>query len=667
MVLASCSDDDIKAPGNPIMDVKTTLSSACFGDSLRITINASDAEVPLSTIHADLYFGEEIVSSEVVRTKVSGQDYEFALYVPYYANIPDGRATLRLQLQNINFTITEQEYLVPISHPDYDYLAFVSADSDNPGEYTMQRKQQYVYEFTDKLPQKMKGYIVAPAYGENGNELTFGYQSNSIIVGAENPIPFSNSKAGRYTISFNTFSFVGSPFVTLSFDGEEFVATEGDLAQLDLTLSQGEIITPAGFPNFSDWWIDPDYFTLNDDETLTFLPVGGKYRIIADQSKLYFRVYALNSTGEAATLADDGSGALWVIGENVGKPSSSTNAVGWTTENALCMAQVSDKVYQLTVTGGKTIDCDQINFKFFGQMGWGVELKGSENFTEINSSIVGVGDGNGHDDGNLYLLDGVTLSANTIYRFVVDLTGGINAAKFSAYADGEEQFTEKRAYLNGQKMTTYDNALYTISTNLSQGEAIELTGISDLSEYFFDYDYFVCADDNDTVTFRPLDGYYRITLNVTQKAVSVARLNPDGSDADYATSHAIYMLGWGVGFPNQSYQNGWSTDTALCLAEVEPNVFQYSDYAGPESGSNNGDKLRYDYVQFKFYQDKSWGHEYAANACEFIGDAANYINPDNGDFTYVDGHDVQEGDFITIRLDLTAGEDSPKFSFSVTR
>ena len=50
--LTACNDDDW-SKGNPTMGVKTDLGTACFGDSLRFTINASDSEVPLSTLRRD--------------------------------------------------------------------------------------------------------------------------------------------------------------------------------------------------------------------------------------------------------------------------------------------------------------------------------------------------------------------------------------------------------------------------------------------------------------------------------------------------------------------------------------------------------------------------------------------------------------------------------------
>lgn len=135
-MLNACSDDD-PVPGNPTMDFQAEPSSALFGDSLPFTIKASDADVPLSTLKAQLYFSDEMVSETVIRTKVSGQEYNGKIYVPYLANIPNGTATLKFILQNINFTITEKSYDVALSRPDFPYLTLISGDQ----EYRMEKSQ----------------------------------------------------------------------------------------------------------------------------------------------------------------------------------------------------------------------------------------------------------------------------------------------------------------------------------------------------------------------------------------------------------------------------------------------------------------------------------------------------------------------------------------------
>lgn len=648
-MLASCSDDDM-GPGNPIMDITGNLGTACFGDSLSFAVKATDAEVPLSTIHAELYFGDEKVSEKVIRTKVSGETYNGRIYVPYYANIPDGQATLRLTLQNINFTTTEQTFNVSVTHPDYQSLVFRAETGE---EYTMERQEKYVYSMTQRFPAEMRGVIVAPAYGADGNEIIFGYENSEIKPYADGAIPFSNSAPGRYTISFNTFSFEGSPFVTMTINGQKLEAIDETTSGVDLTLAKGDIITLDGIPNYSDWWINPDYFSKNEDGTLTFNAYNGRYRVIADTRRQYFRVYKLNGN-DPATLNDDGTGALWIIGAGIGHPSLS-NEVGWTTENALCMAPTGEKTYQITVVGGKTIAVDGINIKFFGQMGWGVELTGADLISQSN--IIGVGTGeNGHDNGNLFLEDGVVLQDNGVYVITVDLTQGIHGAIMTVDYNGEQQFEEKPVYLNNQKMTTSDNALYSTVINLTQGSKLQFKDFSAFDDLYMDPDYFTFDEDAYEVSFRPVDGYYNVILDKANGTLSAVRVNADGTEMTLLAdgSGAIWLMGWGVGSPSLSSQFGWNPGQAYCLAEVSPKVYEFTGKAGPENGSSYGDRFRFDYLSFKFFHQDGWGGEFGEGALAMQGDTSSLLK-NTGNFELADGVQLEQGATYRITIDLSEG------------
>ena len=175
----SCNDDEF-LPGNPSMEIKAENADALFGDSLPFTIKASDVDVPLSTLKAQLFYGEEQVSETVIRTKTSGSDYTGKIYIPYYANIPNGKATLKYILQNIHFTTTEQETELTLARPDFPYLTLVDEEGQ---EYRMDRQSMYHYSVSGDFSQKMKAYIKTPKVGEHGNELTFGWEDNTIAVG----------------------------------------------------------------------------------------------------------------------------------------------------------------------------------------------------------------------------------------------------------------------------------------------------------------------------------------------------------------------------------------------------------------------------------------------------------------------------------------------------
>ena len=172
LVMNSCSDDEFLS-GNPDMELGTGKVSALYGDSLPFTIKDSET---------------------VIRTKTSGSDYTGKVFVPYYPNVIDGRATLKFVLQNIHFTTTEMEREVVLSRPDFPYVTLVDEMGE---EYLMKRQSLYNYSVTGRFPQDMKAYFKTPKVGENGNELTFGWDNENQLSEGKNvdPITFSGTEA----------------------------------------------------------------------------------------------------------------------------------------------------------------------------------------------------------------------------------------------------------------------------------------------------------------------------------------------------------------------------------------------------------------------------------------------------------------------------------------
>ncbi|HRG14326.1 MAG TPA: DUF5125 domain-containing protein, partial [Macellibacteroides fermentans] len=309
--LAACENDDL-APGNPVISSTTQFGEAMFGDSLTFSADVADGDVPLSTLKAQLFYGAEKVSETVIRTKTDG-DYSGKIFVPYYANVPNATATLKLVLQNINFTITEQEFDLALSRPDYPYLTFVTSDK----EYRMERVGLYQYKATAEFPQKIKGYIKTPVVSAAGNEIVFGWASGAIAQGTTNAISFSNTTAGTYDIDFNTMTYEAAPFIKLMFAGSEMSMVDDNNYKIEKEFTKGQVIEVSGIAYFNDWWIDSDFFQKGTDGKLTFLPVSGKYRITANFERNYFIVEHMNGN-DLSALDKDGN-AIWVIGWGIGK------------------------------------------------------------------------------------------------------------------------------------------------------------------------------------------------------------------------------------------------------------------------------------------------------------------------------------------------------------
>lgn len=594
LVFNACKHDD-PSLGNPIMDFKTQVSTAYFGDSIPFTINASDDDVPLSTLKAQLFFGEEMVSQTVIRTKVTGKDYTGKIYVPYYANIPNGRATLKFVLQNIHFTTTEKEYDLNVTRPDFPYLTLVTAT----GSYQMKRDGLYQYSVTKSFPQQLEGYIKSPKMGANGNEIAFGWVSNNITQGDSTKIKFSNAKAGKYAVSFNSLTYEAAPFIKLLVNNQQMDVVDDNNYKVDLDLTQGQMLTVSGIPSFSDWWIDSDFFEKQSNGQLKFLAVAGKYRITANFSNKYLVVEALNGSSYA-TLQTDGSGAAWIIGDGIGKPSLAANEVGWNTDKALCMAQVSPKVYQMTVVAGKSIKATDINFKFFFQKGWGGE------FTNANlsstSNLIFVGDGkNGRDPGNLGIVSGTTLEAGTVYQLKLDLTAGTSKAALSVTKLGVEPEPVRAASFNGVSMDKIDSDNYKVEMDMTKGSSYAIGGDLNVSDWWIDPDFF--SVNGNQLTFLPTSGKYRITANYTYKYLSVEAMSGnDLASLQADGSGAIWIIGNGIAKPSMGNQVGWNTSKAICMAPIAPGKYQVTLVPG-EQLSTTG-------IDFKFFYQKGWGGEF---------------------------------------------------------
>lgn len=423
-VLFGCKEEFIVpvGGGKPTVEIVTKPNAAFFGDSIVYKVKVADQGKELSTLKAELLFSEEVVASQTIRTNAYGE-YEGKLFVPFLKQVPNGTATLRFTAQNVELVKTELLADLPLSRPEFPFLNLITEGKT----YKLLRKAANQYELTENLPFKVNGYIEAPAFGAQGNKILFGWNGEAVTEGSTTNIPFSNSVSGEYTIAFNTFSYEASPFIIgYAINGNGMRLQGENLYTVDLNLAMNEEMIIDGIEGLSNWWIDSDFIRKEGDQYF-FNAMTGKYRITADFDKEYFKVEAM-SGNNLASLNADGTGAIWIIGEGIGKPKVASNEVGWNPDKALCLAPIGGKKYRVTVVAGTTVKTDNINFKFFHQKNWGGEFKHTE--LSSNSDIVFVGDGtNGRDSGNLGLVAGKQLEAGKTYVFTVDLSQGNNVAK----------------------------------------------------------------------------------------------------------------------------------------------------------------------------------------------------------------------------------------------
>lgn len=433
LFLVACnSESDFPGqPGDPQISSKQVPSSAFFGDSIPFSAMVSDSKVPLSTLKAQLYYGEDKVSETVIRTKSDG-NYQGKIYAPFFKNIPDGSATLKLVLQDIHFTIKEESFTVALQRPQYEFITFVSETGER---LNLMRINNNLYKGTlpENMPRMLKGVFEAPKYGTNGNPITFGWQDGSIKEGTSSMITFISITNSPYDITFNSLTYERSPFTVYKLNGKNMNFIDNNF-QIDIDLKKGDELVFENIINLNNYWIDPDFLTFTTDNKIKFAAIDGKYRVIANEgANPYFRIQTLDSSGNKATLKDDGSGAIWIAGWGIAKPGMTTGQPGWSPGNMLCMAPVAPKIYRMTaVASGEKglgqIRSDWLGFKFFFQDNWGGEFNKAKyaDMSGIIPTIISIS-----DSGDLGLAPGQSLKDGTTYVITIDCTNGSNNAKIS--------------------------------------------------------------------------------------------------------------------------------------------------------------------------------------------------------------------------------------------
>lgn len=648
----SCKDpetDPTTSGDGPVLTISACDESAAMGGQIAFTANVTD-EVTLSTLKVELLFGDAVVNEKSIRTAANG-DYSDTIDVPFYKDTADGNATLRFIAQNTASASTTQNKTVAVARPTWESMTLVTEEGT---EYAMTKGENFNYSVTDEFPQTLKATIKSPADG-NGKQIVFGWANGAVsIEESATAITFTNATAGTYAISLNIKTFEASPFIGLKFGDISLGMIDDDNYGAVATLTNGTDYAVSGIDGFADWALDRDYFTLNEDGSLRFIALTGLYRVKANFAMNYIIVEAMADESTPAKLGDDGTGALWVIGEGIGKPSLA-NEVKWVTEKAICLAPIGDKKYTLTGVAGVGLNATNINFKFFHQNGWGGEFKAEAITT--NSEIVYVGDGsNGRDSGNLGIVEGKKFETGGIYRFTVDCSAGIAAATLSVEKIGEVELPSQELTINGTKMEQLDTDTYAVALDLAAINELTVAGIA-LSEYWVNPDYFKVSGDK--LVLVPIAGKYNVKINVTTKVVTGEVLNANGGAASLGEDchGALYLLGWGFGSPSLDSQIGWEPTKSYCVPEIGDRIYGITVTTGPEKNSVFGQRLRKDYLDLKFFKTNNWGDIGKLTLAKGI--EAYVAITDGGNISLAEGVTLPENATVTITVDLTAGADAP--------
>lgn len=612
MALASCQQEPVLrlTEVGPEMNVTSCTEATYMGADIKFSVSINDDDFALSTLKAWLYYDETKVGDLTIRTKENGI-YEGSIQAPLYKEIPDGTATLVFASQNVGMGLSYDTLSVELKRPDFDELTLKAEDGQTyrmvkVANTTDDKSDDYKYEVSGEFPEMLKSVIVTPAINDEGETITLGWDGSALVAGNETAIPFTAGLAGQYTISVDLWSLTALPL------GATNIVTVEEY-------KQGQVVDFGDVVDLNNWTVDYDYLAVNDEFTeVTFRAVDGLYKFEYDVENQYVKVFPMKDNETHLILAEDGSGAPYVIGQNFGKP---VIGPSWnTTEGAYPMAQISDKVYQFTLSVPKQLALSEARFKFYSEMGWGGEFKAA-NYTKVDIP----GFSMDAESGDISAVD---VKAGKSYKFTLDLTAGRSAAKLSC----EEIIVPVNMLdikVNGVAASKLSNTKYKVtSVNVEQNSVLQFVGIDNPLDYYVDPDHFAVTEEG--LQFKAVSGYYSFELDLEGQYVTVRRVKEDGKAATYADEGVITIMGWGIAHPVMTSQLAWEAGALITLAEVEDGVYQFTGIAVEETdGETLGGRWRYDYLSAKLFGQAGWGAEQASDL-NLTDEAKKYIKQSGG-------------------------------------
>jgi hypothetical protein len=413
-------------------------------------------------------------------------------------------------------------------------------------------------------------------------------------------------------------------------------------------------------------YVDEFAATNQGGGNFTFNAVSGNYTVLLMPAFNYVKIFP--GTYEApGTFASDK--AVWAIGSNIGQPSAALNNSNWSAalNNSIPVTQVGENIYKIAFTYGQ--EMTGVNFKFFGQYGWGMDFHGEDLVMEPNDYFyinTPAGEwtydenGNevyqrGSDDGNIFA-GPVALGKGDKVTFTIDLNGFIPSependiqgvpgkvtVEFNASAAPKPTF-------NGTEMTPNgDN--YVIDVELNKGDVFTITAPDFNIENIYTDKQFATNMGGGKFQFNAISGKYAIVLMEGKNNLKII----PGTMAAPATINegGLWIIGEGIGRPSVNTDApGWNTGAMVDIpvAQVEPNIYRYSVTCGVEMWDN--------WCNYKFFGQPNWGVEFVPGTDYAITTDNPYlqIGASDGNVSFKEGCAFESGKTYTVTIDFTNG------------
>ena len=507
------------------------------------------------------------------------------------------------------------------------------------------------------------------ASGDNGNI----YSQSTASFGNGDKISVTidmNQTPGKVTVAYE--EYVPSDFPT--FNGANMTKA-GNNYYFDAALTQGAEFTlgntAAVEMDINSAYVDEFVATNQGNGKFKFNAISGNYTVMLMPTMNYVKIFP--GTYEAPGTFNNDK-ALWIIGSDIGQPTSAQNNSNWSASllNSIPVAQVSENVYKIAFTYGQELT--GVNFKFFGQYGWGTEFHGEDLSMEPNDYFYvntpqgeWVYDENGNetyqrggDDGNIFSGpaplgkgDKVTLTIDLNGFVAGDPVNDIVAVPGKITVEYSASSAPKPTF-NGAEMTANgDN--YVAEVELSQGDIFTVTAPDfDINSIYTD-NQFAVGLGNGQFKFNALSGKYTVVL---MEGKNNLKIFPGTMSAPATINEGgLWIIGEGIGRPNVNTDApGWNTGALVDIpvAQVEPNIYRYVVTCGVEMWDN--------WCNYKFFGQPNWGIEFVPNTDFAITTTNEYlkIGETDGNISFLgldeNGKGVFEnGKTYTITIDFTKG------------
>lgn len=453
VLLSSCQEEELRVKypeSTPIFALaQVAEDSIMYGDSITLNVKVADPKTPLSTLEIKVVVNDEIIASEVIRTKGNSAEYSQKYSVPFVARRPH-MADVEVHMSTINVEGFHRDTVLfntKAHRPEIPSIWAVTSASSTTVECLLKTDtvipHVYVanvawsnvvsFRLASKITRIKKVDWTGIVFGKVNNALGLIYSAEDAWYEINDPTML---KVTRVIVDLYNFTirYEGKPLepttnlVLAEFGTEALNATNslGESTILNWKTSnvyygEGTVMTFDGITNLENS-LNPDFFEVLSPTTAKFIGATGIYKTYYQPNLKYLTV---------ERPAETQPEALWLVGVGFGFPSTpyaKSGSWNWNVpgEYIYCR-RLSPGVFQATVYINHESDNGfgdeywrhQFSAKFFYQRGWGdnpdkTKNEGNANNFTLTGGLVAQTDGNWGAGESL-------LDKPGVYRIVVDM------------------------------------------------------------------------------------------------------------------------------------------------------------------------------------------------------------------------------------------------------